>query len=114
MTAQISQLDGLLQLIDDQIDLDHCEQVDARYRRALGGEVTDRPPLVVQTQWDGNWTLPKPWDQFEHYRNRQAYHDPVAMMQNMLLERVVPGLILKDDNPLAIRNNHGTIQGRQL
>jgi hypothetical protein len=32
------------------------------------------------------------------------------MMQNMLLDRVVPGLILKDDSPLAIRNDHGTIQ----
>ena len=32
------------------------------------------------------------------------------MMQNMLLDRVLPGLILKDDSALAIRNDHGTIQ----
>ena len=32
------------------------------------------------------------------------------MLQNMLLERVVPGVLLQDDNPLAIRNDHGTIQ----
>ena len=31
-------------------------------------------------------------------------------MQNHLLDRVAPGLILKDDSPLAIRANHGTIQ----
>jgi hypothetical protein len=110
MTAQIGQLERLLQRIDEHIDLDHCDQVDARHRRALGGEATDRPPLIVQAQWDGNWRLPEPWDRFEHYRDHQAYRDPIAMMQNLLLERVVPGLILKDDNPLAIRNNHGTIQ----
>ena len=32
------------------------------------------------------------------------------MFQNMLLDRVVTRLLLKDDSPLAIRNNHGTIQ----
>jgi uroporphyrinogen-III decarboxylase len=32
------------------------------------------------------------------------------MMQNQLLERVVPGVLLRDDSPLSIRNNHGTIQ----
>ena len=109
MTADITQLSKLLQLVEEHIDLEHCEQVDARYRRSLAGEETDRPPLVVQAKWGGNWRLPAPWDQFEQYPYRQAYDDPTAMMQNMLLERVVPGLILKDDNPLAIRNNHGTI-----
>ena len=110
MTADIQQLDQLLQEIDEQVDLDHCEQVDARYRRAFSGAATDRPPLVVKANWDSQWMLPDPWNQFEHYPYRQSYDDPIAMMQNQLLERVVPGLILKDDSPLAIRNNHGTIQ----
>ena len=110
MTADIKQLDRLLQLVEEHIDLEHCAQVDARYRRTLAGEETDRLPLVVQAPWSGGWRPPDPWNQFEHYRNRQAYDYPIAMMQNMLLERVVPGLVLKDDNPLAIRNNHGTIQ----
>ena len=114
VSADQDQLDCLLGLIDEHIDLDHCRQVDARYRRAFAGKDTDRAPLVIQSQWDGNWTLPEPWDQFEHYSHRQAYYDPVAMMQNHLLEHVVPGLILKDDNPLAIRNNHGTIQVASL
>ena len=110
MSADIKQLDRLLQQVEEQIDLDHCEQVDARYRRSLASETTDRPPLVVQANWGSEWALPGPWDPFEHYPYRQSYDDPIAMMQNQLLERVVPGLILKDDNPLAIRNNHGTIQ----
>jgi len=32
------------------------------------------------------------------------------MLQNMLLDRIVPAVILRDDNPMAIRNGHGTIQ----
>ena len=106
----MKQLSQLLEFIEGHIDLEHCEEVDARYRRSLKGEPTDRPPLVVQAQWGGNWELPAPWNQFDHYPFHLAYDDPTAMMQNMLLERVVPGLILKDDSPLAIRNNHGTIQ----
>ncbi len=110
MTADIKQLDQLLGFIEEHIDLDHCEQVDARYRRALAGEPTDQPPLVVGAQWGSNWKLPPPWDRFDRYPSRQAYDDPIAMMQNELLASVVPGLILKDDSPLAIRNNHGTVQ----
>lgn len=34
---------------------------------------------------------------------REAFDRPEAMLQNMLLDRVLPGLLLKDDNPLAIR-----------
>ncbi len=110
MIADKKQLSKLLEFVEVHIDPEHCEQVDARYRRSLAGAPTDRPPLVVQAQWGSNWKLPAPWNQFDHYPFRQAYDDPTAMMQNMLLERIVPGLILKDDNPLAIRNNHGTIQ----
>ena len=110
MTADIKQLNQLLGFVEEHIDLDHCEQVAARYRRSLAGESTDRPPLVVDAQWGSNWKLPPPWDRFENYPFRQAFEDPIAMMQNALLDRVVPGLILKDDSPLAIRNNHGTIQ----
>ena len=114
MTAHIKQLAQLLQRIEEVIDLEHCERVDARYRRTFRGETTDWAPLVVQAHWDDDWRLPDPWDQFEHYPYGQSYDDPIAMMQNQLLERVVPGLILKDDNPLAIRNNHGTIQVASL
>ena len=110
MTADIGELNQLLELIEEHLDLDHCEQVDARYRRVLAGAPTDRPPLVVDAQWDSNWKLPTPWDRFDRYSFRQAFEDTIAMMQNALLDRVVPGLILKDDSPLAIRNNHGTVQ----
>jgi len=114
MAADFTQLDRLLDLIERHIDLEHCAQVDARYRRALTGAATDRPPLIVQADWAESWALPRPWSDFEHYAARETYDDPIAMMQNDLLERVVPGLILKDDNPLAIRNNHGTIQVASL
>ena len=54
--------------------------------------------------------LPAPWDRFRRYAYREAFHDPAAMLQNELLGSVVPGLVIQDDSPLAIRNNHGTIQ----
>jgi len=108
--ADMKQLDELLTLIEEHIDLDHCEQVDERYRKALSWEEVDRPPLVIQSDFGKAWALPSLWDKFERYSYRQAFDEPAAMLQNMLLDRVVPGLILKDDNPLAIRNDHGTIQ----
>jgi hypothetical protein len=108
--VDFKQLDSLLKLIEEYIDLEHCREMDERYRAALSYAVVDRPPLVVQPGFGKNWKLPSPWDRFEQYPYRRSFDNPAAMMQNMLLSRVVPGLILKDDNPLAIRNDHGTIQ----
>ena len=110
MSANLKQLDALLKLIEQQIDVEHIKGMDERYRRSLAYEDVDCPPLVCQAEFGKCWQLPKPWDQFEHYSYRQSFDDPAAMMQNMLLDRVVPGLILKDDSALAIRNDHGTIQ----
>ncbi|MDO9464719.1 MAG: uroporphyrinogen decarboxylase family protein [bacterium] len=108
--ADLKQLNELLKLIEERIDLEHCKKVDARYRAALSYEAIERPPLVIQSELGKNWKLPAPWDKFKQYPYCLTFNDPVAMMQNQLLDRVVPGLILKDDNPLAIRNDHGTIQ----
>jgi len=110
MPADQNQLDRLLELIEEHINLEDCWQVDERYRRAFSYEQVDWPPLVAQPVFGRRWLLPRPWDQFEFYPYRQAFYDPRAMLQNQLLDRVVPGLILKDDSPLAIRNDHGTIQ----
>ncbi|MHB0913162.1 MAG: hypothetical protein ACYC2Y_06920 [Armatimonadota bacterium] len=104
------ELDHLLELIAEHIDPEHCRKVDERYRRALRYEEVDTPPLVVQAAFGETLELPEPWHEFKGYTYREAFDDPAAMMQNMLLARVVPGLILKDDNPLAIRNDHGTVQ----
>ena len=101
------ELDHLLRIVADHVDLDHCRRVDERYRRALSWEEVDAPPLVVQAGFGSVIPLPEPWSRFRHYPYRETFAQPAAMLQNMLLERVVPGLILKDDNPLAVRNNHG-------
>ena len=103
-------LDQLLRLVADHVDLHHCRRVDERYRRALSWEEVDAPPLVVQAGFGSVIPLPEPWSRFRHYPYRETFAQPAAMLQNMLLERVVPGLILKDDNPLAVRNNHGVVQ----
>jgi hypothetical protein len=108
--ADIRQLTELLELIDERVDLGHCAEVDDRYRRALSYEPVERPPLTVQPAFGTTWELPPPYAQFPHYSYRKAFDSPVAMLQNMLLARVVPGLLLKDDSPLAIRNDHGTVQ----
>ncbi len=104
------QLGELLQLIEGLIDLEHLRAVDARYLRALRWHETDRVPLLARCPFGQRWQLPSPWDRFTTYPYRRAYHEPAMMMQNQLLDRVVPGLLLEDDNPLAIRADHGTIQ----
>jgi len=114
MTDNEKELNHLMNLVADHIDLKHCQEVDERYRRALTWEEVDRPPLIVQSAFGSVIKLPSPWDTFQYYSYGETFENPVAMLQNMLLERVVPGLLLKDDNPLAVRNNHGTIQVASL
>jgi len=114
MSTAERELDVLLGLVARHVDRDHCRAVDRRYRRALACEPVDRPPLVVQASFGEDLELPEPWSGFRRYTYREGFDDPAAMMQNMLLARVVPGLLLKDDNPLAIRNDHGTVQVSSL
>ena len=116
MTQQERELERLLALIEDRIDFDHLRSSDGRQLRALRWEEVDRPPLVVQHRWGEEtpfgdaFGLPSPWDTFTRYTYDDTFDSPAAMLQNMLLDFVVPGILLKDDSPLAIRNNHGFIQ----
>ena len=106
------ELDRLLALVAEHLDLDHCQVVDQRYRAVFNYDDVDRPILVTMSEspFGSGDLLPEPWDAFRFYGYEEAFFDPVKMMQNQLLDKVVPGLILGDDNPLSIRNNHGTIQ----
>jgi hypothetical protein len=106
----MNQLDQILKRIVEHIDFDHLKNVDDRFRRALNYETTDRPPLVIQAPFGEILELPAPWNTFQRFSYRKTFDQPAAMLQNMLLDRVVPGLLIKDDSPLAIRNNQGTIQ----
>lgn len=110
MTGQERQLDQILGLIAERIDLDHCRRVDERYKSSLSWQEVDHPPLVVMPAFGAAIALPEPWGAFKRYSYAQTFHSPCAMLVNMLLDRVVPGVLLKDDNPLSIRNNHGTVQ----
>ncbi len=109
MTTVEVELNRLLALIAERLDLEHCQKVDERYRRALSCKEVDQVPLVIQSTLDSSMTMPAPWDGFQHYDYRTIFDSPPAMMQNMLLERVVPGVVLKDDSPLALRNDHGNL-----
>lgn len=104
------ELDRLLNMIEEYIDSEHCLEVDERYMKNLQFDEVDRTPLVVQPSFGDKLELPLPWRNFKVFNYRETFESPIAMMQNMLLGRVVPGILLKDDSPLAIRNNHGTIQ----
>ena len=110
MAAIDEQLDRLLSMVAERIDPDRCREVDERYRAALAWRQCDHPPLVVQEPFGEVMALPEPWAAFTRYSYRRSFDDPRAMMQNQILSRIVPGLLLDDDNPLAIRNDHGTIQ----
>ena len=48
--ADMKQLDELLALIDERIDLEHCEKVDERYRKSLSCEDVDRSMLHAKSQ----------------------------------------------------------------
>ena len=110
MNIAEKELNKILNLLEQHIDLEHCQKVDERYSKALNHQEIDRPPLVVQSEFGKTFELPFPWNVFRRYTYLETFKSQTAMMQNMLLNRVVPGVLLKDDNPLAIRNDHGTIQ----
>lgn len=106
-----SELDELLRLVSDNINIEHCHEIDEKYKATLSYEYVDRPPLIAMADFGFDFMrLPPPWDKFRFYSYKETFDNPAAMLQNQILNIVVPGLILKDDNPLAIRNNHGTIQ----
>lgn len=100
----------LLALAAELVDLEHILHSRERCLRAFACEPVDRPPLVVQPAFGASLTLPEPFDRFQPFSYSETYNDPAAMMHNQVLQYVVPGLLMKDDSPLAIRNNHGTIQ----
>jgi len=110
MVSQEQELDRLLNLLDEHLDVERCRQIDERYRRALAWEEVDRPPLVVQAKFPTVTKLPPPWDEFRVPSYSAGFGNPVAMLQSQLMQRVVPGMLLGDDSPSAIRNDHGTIQ----
>lgn len=109
-SANELELDRLLALLEQHVDPDHCREVDDRYRAALSCEDVDRPPLVVRLPFSKAMKLPPPWCDFRVYSYREAFADPIAMMQNQVLSSVVPGVLLRDDSPLLIRGDFGTIQ----
>jgi len=110
LSADERELDLLLATLEDHLDADRCNSTDELYRKTLTYDDIDRPPLVIGCPFGGTLDMPAPWDRFRCYGYREAFDDPVAMLQNALLGSVVPGLVLGDDSPLAIRNENGTIQ----
>lgn len=114
MHVDEAELDRLLQLIAAHLDPDRCAAADERYRRTMAGLEPDRPPLVVGATFPASLALPAPWDRFRRYPYHVAFKQPLAMLQNQLLSMVATPLALGDDGPLAIRNDHGTIQVASL
>jgi len=110
MTDQEKELDLLLALVEERVDLDHCREVEERHLRTLAYEEGDLPPLVILASFDEEFRLPAPFDGFRKYSYGEGFYNPVAMLQNEILTGVAPGVLLKDDNPLPIRNNHGSLQ----
>lgn len=112
METREEELNRLLAMLAERVDLDHCSVVEDRYEAVFNHESVDVPVLVIQSgsMFGSSDVLPQPWGSFRYYSYTDAFYDPVAMMQNQLLDRVVPGILLKDDNPLSLRNNHGGIQ----
>ena len=98
----MEQLKKLLDYIEARIDLDRCAEVEDRYRKSLLYDQIDRPPLVISCNENPLGLAP--------FSYAEAFYDPAKMMFNQLLDRVVLGLELGDDSPLAIRNDHGIIQ----
>jgi len=109
--AMESELRELLALVEAHIDTEHVAAVDARYRQAFTFQEMDRPPLQVRPPYTIGRVpeLPDPWGRFRTYSFAEALESPAAMMQNQILGFVVPGMLLRTDDPLAIRHACGTV-----
>ena len=91
MTEQEGQLKELLDLVEANIDPEHCERVDQRYRRVLAYEDVDWAPLLIRSPFAGQFSLPAPWGKFNRYPYSETFCSPATMLQNQLLGQVVPG-----------------------
>ncbi|MDP6098336.1 MAG: hypothetical protein QGG67_20535 [Gammaproteobacteria bacterium] len=98
----MERLKRLLDYLEEHINPDHCCQVQDRYRRALSFETICRPPLVISCDESPLGLRP--------FGYAEAFDNPAKMMFNQLLSQVALGVKLRDDSPLAIRNDHGIIQ----
>lgn len=104
------ELDELLSLIEERVDSEHASTVDRDYAQTPAYRPVETPPLVVLPKFPGTFDLPAPWGRFTRYGYRESFGNPAAMLQNALLNRVVPGVLFMDHSPLAIGSDHGTIQ----
>ncbi len=111
--AMEAELRELLALVEKHIDKQQVVEVDARCRAALTFQEMDRPPLQVRAvsagAVGGPIQLPDPWNRFRKYSFAETLQSAAAMMQCQILDFVVPGILLGDDNPMAIRQNCGTV-----
>ena len=104
------QLNKLLHLIDNNIDVDHCREVDQRIIKSFSYQSVDRLPFVIlPSSREGFQYVDEPWNGFFHYPYGETFNDPCKMLTNILLDNVVPGILLKDDSPLAVKCNYGTV-----
>ncbi len=96
MIADERELERLLGMVAGHVDLQHYHKADERYRRALSYEDVDHPPLVVLPPYPTSMKLPDPWNEFRRYAYREAFHDPIAMLQH------VPGAQGRPDEPASL------------
>ena len=102
-----SALSGILDWLEDHIDLNHIQAMETRHQRSLSYQPVDRPPITIAAP------IQPP---LQVYPYHEAFADPVKMFVNELVgpysaigpsPSVVRSVSLQDDYPLQIRAFYG-------
>ena len=99
-----TELRELLEFLDASTDPELQAGISARYRKALGWEPVDRPPVIFQ--------YPVPAQgRFRPFPHREVFDDPEKMLFNELVHAFGAGAAfhgqVRDDMPYTVRANFG-------
>ncbi len=100
-------LTGILEWIEERVDLAHTATVEERHIKSLLWEPIDRPLMTFSAPVS---------ESFAAYPYHEAFHDPAKMLVNELVgpysaigpsPSIVNSVMIKDDYPLQIRAFYG-------
>jgi hypothetical protein len=102
----IKNLEYLLHKLDSKVNPERQDEIFERHRRALSWEETDRIPLIVSYPYPKSNIL-------QPYPHHEVLQNPEKMLFNELVYAFDTSILLheelRDDLPLTIRANFGTV-----
>ena len=108
MFKRLEKVDRMLAFLEENIDEQHCNQVEKRHINAIKGKTRNDLPLSIFCKSESDL-----------FSTVEVFNDPEKMLYNELMQAgefgsVINSVKIKDDYPLQIRSNHGIAVSHNL